>query len=184
MCRDESERVLAIVKALGIKVVIVPHIAPDQQPKDAAGWRAYGKGLAQVAQRYWDAGLGFGYHNHDFEYVRTDTGELPIDLILEGDPRLGLEFDVAWAARVGFDPMETIKKHGPRIFSAHVKDIAPKGGNADEDGWADIGAGTVAWATLLPALRDAGCTYFVMEHDNPNDHRRFATTGIAAAKAL
>ncbi|WP_343080422.1 sugar phosphate isomerase/epimerase [Ostreiculturibacter nitratireducens] len=184
MCRDNSARVLGIAKAIGMKGVIVPYIMPDQRPKDAAGWRDYGASLAKVGQPYWDAGLFFGYHNHDFEFVPTATGELPIDLILGADDRLVLEFDVAWAVRAKADPLDTIRKYGSRIRAAHVKDIAPAGENKDEDGWADIGDGIVDWKAIMPALREAGCEYFVVEHDNPKDHHRFASRSIAAARKL
>ena len=184
MCRDERARVLEIAKTLGIKAVIVPYILPDQRPSDVAGWTAYAKGLAAVGKRFTDAGLRFGYHNHDFELKPTTGGALPIDLILAADPSIQLEFDVAWAVRAGADPMATIAKYGPRLLAAHLKDIAPKGECLDEDGWADLGHGTVDWATILPALRKAGCTYFVMEHDKPSDHHRFASRALAAARKL
>lgn len=183
-CQNDPARVLEIARTLGVKAVIVPYILPDQRPTDAAGWTAYAKALAAVGQRYWDAGLTFGYHNHDFEYKAVEGGALPLDLILAADDRLMLEFDVAWAVRAGADPMATIAKHGHRLVAAHLKDIAPKGECLDEDGWADFGHGTIAWATILPALRKAGCRYFVMEHDKPNDPRRFASRAIAAARKL
>lgn len=184
MCRDEPARVLEITKTLGVSAVIVPYILPDQRPRDATGWNAYAKGLAEVGKRFTDAGLRFGYHNHDFEFKPTTGGALPIDLILGADPLIRLEFDVAWAVRAGADPMATIATYGPRLLAAHLKDIAPKGENLDEDGWADFGHGIIAWATILPALRKADCTYFVMEHDKPSDHRRFASRAIAAARKL
>ena len=68
------------------------------------------------------------------------------------------------------------------MTAVHVKDIAPDGQNVDEDGWADVGHGTVNWAGLMVALRGTKCSNFVMEHDNPSDHARFATRSINAAK--
>ena len=65
-----------------------------------------------------------------------------------------------------------------------MKDIAPAGQNADEDGWADVGQGTVDWKALMAALRGIGVKHFVMEHDNPKDDVRFATRSIATAKTL
>ena len=64
---------------------------------------------------------------------------------------------------------------GDRITAVHVKDIAPAGENADEDGWADVGQGTVDWKGLMAALKEqTKAKYFVMEHDNPKDDKRFA----------
>jgi sugar phosphate isomerase/epimerase len=184
MCKGDPARVVQIAKTLGLSGVIVPYIMPDDRPKDAKGWSAYGKSLAEVGKPFRDAGFFFGYHNHDFEYVPVDGGHLPIDLILDADDGLTLEFDVAWAVRGRTDPMVTIGRHSSRIRAAHLKDIAPAGQNLDEDGWADFGHGTVPWPTLIPALRKAGTEYFVIEHDNPSDHRRFATRSLAAANRM
>ncbi|MFN0114863.1 MAG: sugar phosphate isomerase/epimerase family protein [Paracoccaceae bacterium] len=184
MVANDAPRVLRIAKTVGLKGVIVPHIAQDDRPSDAKGWSAYGAALARVGAPYRDAGLFFGYHNHDFEYVPTDGGHLPLDLMLAADDSLVLEFDVAWAVRGNRDPMDTIARHGGRIRAAHVKDIAPAGQCEDEDGWSDVGAGTMPWAALMAALKKAGTAYFVVEHDNPSDDRRFATRSINALKAM
>jgi len=92
--------------------------------------------------------------------------------------------DVAWVIRGGADPLAWIEKYRDRITAAHVKDIAPAGQNADEDGWADVGHGTVDWPAIMAALRAVGVMHFVMEHDNPKDHTRFATRSIATAKGF
>lgn len=184
MVRDQSDRVLKTAETLGIGTVIVPAVPADQRSRDAAGWRALGEELAAAAERYWNAGLAFGWHNHDFEFVRTETGEMPLDLILAGDPKLALEFDVAWAVKGGQDPLAWIEKYAPRLVAAHIKDIAPAGENADEDGWADVGYGVMDWQTIMAALRKSSARVFVMEHDNPKDHQRFARRSIETARSL
>ena len=65
-----------------------------------------------------------------------------------------------------------------------MKDIAAPGSNADEDGWADLGQGTVEWGRLMAALTKTPVKHFVLEHDNPKDHARFAERSSAAAKTL
>ncbi len=184
MLESEPEKVLGIARSLRMERLYCPHIMPDQRPTDAAGWRAFGARLETVAAPYRDAGFGFGWHNHDFEFVALPDGTMPQAAMFDGGPNLEWEIDVAWVIRGGADPIAWIKANAARITAAHVKDIAPKGENTDEDGWADVGMGTVDWATIMVALRDAGCTHFVMEHDNPSDHLRFATRSIAAAKKL
>ena len=73
---------------------------------------------------------------------------------------------------------------GNRLTAVHLKDIAPSGENADEDGWADLGHGTVDWKALKAALAGTKVRYFVMEHDNPKDAERFASRSIATARTL
>lgn len=180
---NDVEGCLATARALGMTHLYCPYLLPDQRPTDLAGWRAFGARLQAAGAPYKAAGFGFGWHNHDFEFVAID-GQTPQDALFEGGPDLEWEADIAWIIRGGADPLDWIARHGHRITSAHVKDIAPAGENAAEDGWADVGHGTVDWAAIMPALRAAGCKTFVMEHDNPADHARFAARSIAAAKEL
>ncbi len=181
---DTPDWALEVASTLGIERIYVPHIMPDQRPSDAAGWRAFGARLEKAGAPLRAAGLGFGWHNHDFEFMAQADGSIPEASILEGGPSLEVELDVAWVIRGGSDPLAWIKQYAGRITAAHVKDIAAKGENLDEDGWADVGHGTVDWETIHAALVAAGCQHFVLEHDNPSDDRRFATRAFAALKAL
>lgn len=174
---------VALAQKLGLTQVYVPYLMPDERPTDAAGWRAFGDRLVAASKPFVDAGLTFGWHNHEFEFTALPSGELPMDLILEGND-LSFEFDVAWAAVAGFDPLDTIAKYGNRITAAHVKDRAPEGENADEDGWADAGHGVLDWPAYFAALKAAGCDNFVMEHDNPADDHRFASRALAYMQTL
>ncbi len=63
-----------------------------------------------------------------------------------------------------------------------MKDIAPAGENTDEDGWADVGHGTVDWKGLVAALKSTRVKHFVVEHDNPKDIDRLITRSIASFK--
>ena len=180
----EVSHALTVATTLGMERIYCPYLMPDDRPTDAAGWRAFGARLQAAAAPYRAAGFGFGWHNHDFEFVALPDGSIPQDCIFEGGPDLEWEADIAWIVRGGADPLAWIKKYGDRITSVHVKDIAPKGENLSEDGWADVGHGTVDWAGLMAALRGTKCTNFVMEHDNPSDHARFAARSITAAKGF
>jgi sugar phosphate isomerase/epimerase len=184
MLEGDPAQALKIARTLGIKRIYCPHLMPDQRPTDSPGWRAFGARLEAAGRPYKAAGIGFGWHNHDFEFKATPDGAIPQAEIMAGGPSLEWEMDVAWVIRGGADPVQWIRRYGPRITAAHVKDIAPAGQNMDEDGWADVGHGTVDWASMLAALRAVGCQHFVMEHDNPSDHARFAKRSILALRMI
>ncbi|WP_417480774.1 sugar phosphate isomerase/epimerase family protein [Maricaulis maris] len=184
LLEDEQDKVLDIAGTLGVKAIYCPHIQVDERPTNAARWTAFGERLERLAAIYKAKGFEFGWHNHDFEFVPLDDGQVPMQLIFDAAPSISWEADIAWVVRGGGDPFEWIKTHGGRITAVHVKDIAPAGECADEDGWADVGHGTMDWAGLMAALKDTPATYFVMEHDKPNDDARFARRSIEAAKAL
>lgn len=184
MLEDEPEKCMEIIKHFKMRGVFGPHIGPDDRPTDAAGWTAFGERLAKIGAPYVAAGVAFGWHNHDFELVPTETGEMPLDLMMAAAPDLTLELDLGWVLRAGQDPVTWIEKYAGRIAAAHIKDIAPAGENADEDGWADVGHGVQNWAPIHAALQAAGVTHYVVEHDNPADHTRFASRSLAAVQSF
>lgn len=184
MLETEPGRVLEIAGALGIATIYCPHLEPEQRPDTGAGYAAFGQRLQEAAKPFRDAGLGFGWHNHAFEFEKLADGSIPQEAIFEGGPDLEWEADIAWVIKGGGDPLHWIGALGKRITSVHIKDIAPANQNTDEDGWADVGSGTVDWPRLMAALTNTAVQYFVMEHDNPSDATRFAERSLVAAKSF
>jgi sugar phosphate isomerase/epimerase len=177
MVEKDPGRAIHVAKVLGTQKVIVPHIGADQRPSDAAGWEAFGKRLAAAGKPIEDAGFTFGWHNHDFELADLGGGVTPLDLIAAAG--VDLELDLGWVRVAGHDPVAWIQKYADRIMAVHIKDIAKDGEAVDEDGWADVGYGIMDWAAIKPALDAAGISHYVVEHDNPKDHKRLATRSLA-----
>lgn len=184
MVEREPQRVIEIAHSLGIETVYCPFLSAGQRPSTGKGYAAFGKRLQLASAPLRDAGLGFGWHNHDFELQALADGAVPLAAIFEGGPELEWEADIAWVIKGGADPFHWISLLGSRITAVHLKDIAPAGENTAEDGWADLGEGTVDWAGLMAALRDTPAKHFVLEHDNPSDPERFAKSSLAAALKL
>ncbi len=183
LVEDNPQKVIQIASALGIKAVIVPFVAPPDRPTTVASWKEFAIRLAKGGKPIISAGLEFGWHNHDFELIPVE-GEMPLDLIAAASGDIKLELDLAWVQISGQDPVEWLQKYSGRIIAAHVKDVAPEGENADEDGWADVGHGIMDWKAIKAALDAAGVHRYVIEHDNPNDHKRMATRSIASVQAF
>lgn len=161
-------------RTLGMGALYCPYILPEEQPKSAAGWKAWGKRLAAVAARLRGEGLAFGWHNHDFEFVKLKDGSYPIERIFEGAPLLDWECDIAWVAHARQNPAKWLKTYAERVTAVHLKDNAPKGENLDQHGQTDVGAGTVKWHEVFPAIRNTRCLHLVVEHDDPKDVKAFA----------
>ncbi len=180
----DTDAALKTAETLGMKVLYCPAIPKEERSQGEAKWVELGETLAQLGETFRKRGFGFGWHNHDFEFKPTDSGKLPMDIILDTAPNNDWEMDVAWVVKGGHDPMEWIKKHGARINAVHVKDIAPAGEATNEDGWADVGHGTLDWQALQTAVKaQTNARYWVMEHDNPSDDARFAQRSFASVSA-
>ena len=182
---NNFDRVERIAETLGIEAIFCPYLDAEQRPDDRAGWIEFAERLSAVNKRVAESGRAFGWHNHDFEFRALADGSVPQQTILEAAPDIAWEADIAWIVRGGGDPMEWIDSYGERIVAVHVKDIAPAGTAEDEDGWADVGHGTMDWQALVVALRQKTRTrHFVVEHDNPSDCDRFASRSIEAMRAF
>jgi sugar phosphate isomerase/epimerase len=179
---EDTDAALKIVDTVGIKTVFCPAPPSDDYRNGKGDWHAFAKGLARIADALKAAGKGFGYHNHHWEFGQVD-GKTPIEIILDASPNIQWEMDLAWVVKANEDPIRWMDKLGNRITAIHVKDIAPAGQNADEDGWADVGQGTLDWKQLLAdAKAKTKAAYFVAEHDKPSDAIRFARRSMDALK--
>lgn len=181
----DTDAAIKTADQVGIKVAFCPAPPSPEYREGKGDWHKLAADLAKVAGAFKAAGKGFGYHNHHWEFTKLADGRTPIEVILDASPDIQWEMDLAWVVKAGEDPIAWMKKLGSRIVAIHVKDIAPAGECLDEDGWADVGQGTLDWKQLIAdakALTKA--EYWVMEHDKPSDAIRFARRSIEAVKSF
>jgi sugar phosphate isomerase/epimerase len=180
---EDAAGAIEIAKIVGIKTIYCPAPPSDDYREGKGDWAALAAGLARIGKALNAAGVGFGYHNHNWEFGKMGGGKRPIEVLLDALPTLEWEMDLAWLVRAGEDPLAWMNKLGSRITALHVKDIAPAGQALDEDGWADVGHGTLDWKALLAAAQEkTRVKYLVMEHDKPSDAMRFARRSIQSVK--
>ena len=183
---DDLDRDLAGVvgaaQTMGVETVVLPHIAADKRPADAAGWKAFAARLTTHSAALAEKGLRLAWHNHDFEYNPLPDGSRPIDHIISA-PGVMFEPDIAWIVRAGYKPEVEMAKFPGKVAAFHVKDTAPAGVTKD-DGWTDIGAGTIDWKKLLPVIAASGANLLIFENDNPSDWRGFAAHSYAFVAKL
>lgn len=180
---NDTDRAIETAKKLGIHTIIIPFLAPADRPSTATGWESFAQHLAKVGETVVASGLDFAWHNHDFELVPVD-GAMPLDLIAGASDDIKIELDLAWVKTAHQDPVAWLERLSGRLVAAHLKDVAPKGENVDEGGWSDVGYGVLDWAAIKPAMDAAGVDRYVIEHDNPSDHKRMATRSLASVRAF
>ena len=179
---DVAHQIAGIV---GIRHLICPWLDKKERPGSRSGWRKFARHMDALGQSFREKGLSLSWHNHDFEFAALPDGTVPLRELLEHAPAIGWQFDVAWAVRAGQDPLAWISEFGHRITALHMKDIAPEGTQQREDGWADLGHGTMDWPAIWQKVRKGSpASLFVLEHDNPSDILRFARRSLATARSL
>jgi sugar phosphate isomerase/epimerase len=181
--REDVDGAAKVAKEFGVKELIIPAVPQEERIADAAGWTKLGKELAGYQKKLAGHGIDLAWHNHSFEFAKLADGSYPLDLIFAAAPDLHWQADIGWIAWAGEDPAAWIKKYSNRVTALHVKDLAPKGENAEEDGQADVGHGVLDWKKLQSVIKAPSVKYLVMEHDNPNDFERFARRSYATVSA-
>lgn len=181
--QNNLPELIAFNQAIGNDTLIAPYIPYLVGEKRAAVFRETGQLLGGLAQRCQAEGMNLLYHNHHWEMVELD-GKLAIDWLFDsaGDS-LGFEPDLAWITFGGVDPIALMQRYAGRCPRIHVKDLGTAGPDSSEplmDGavMTDVGAGSLDWPALLPAARDAGAAWYIVEHDNPRDPVASVTNSI------
>ena len=96
---DDLAKVISTARTLGMERIFVPAVPPEQRIPDAAMWQSIAERLEAIGQKIRDAGLRFGWHNHDFEFNACADGRLPMDILMEVAPSIEWEADIAWIVR-------------------------------------------------------------------------------------
>lgn len=178
------DKIIAIAESFEIEGVVIPDVPMGLSLRTKDDWAGFGLEIAEAARPLRDAGLTVSYHNHDTELLELPDGSTPLAVLLDADPDLQIELDIAWAHKAFRDPVKEIETYGARIRGAHIKDVAALGKNLQEDGWADVGQGVLCWQKIWRALNAADVVNRVVEHNKPADHWRFAKRSIETLREL
>lgn len=160
----QMDKVISAAKELDLKHVYLAWIGPDRY---ANGWKPLAKQFNEFGKVLKDAGLQFGYHNHDFEFALD--GDQPGLWVLADhvDPELvKFELDCYWALHAGHDPVEAIRRLGTLCTLTHWKDKAKDPPHS----YCEVGEGLVDWVGVKAACEEAGCEYGFIEMDQCPKH--------------
>ncbi len=167
--RDETSAVIDEHQLWGCKLTAIGGFFPKEPT--TADWTTFAREYNQISTRFAGSGLTIGYHNHSHELAHYD-GRPAMDILLEQlDPSIWVEIDTYWITHGGGDPVQWINKAKGRIPAVHLKDM---GIDAERKQFmAEIGAGNLNWAAILPACRAAGVKWYIVEQDNCNGRDPF-----------
>jgi sugar phosphate isomerase/epimerase len=175
------QRALEDSNIVGNHYIVHPFFGQDGNGpiRDAAKYRAFARDLNKAGELARKAGLDFGYHNHQAEFLRQNgTSKTGYDILTgETDPRLvHLEVDLFWAFRGASDPVDMIQRLRGRIKQVHVKDMDV---NAS---FADPGAGLIDFGRIFQHAREAGLVEYIVERDDAGSPPRSPADALVTAK--
>ena len=155
----------AAARTIGHKWLVVASV-PGRFFQSVASLKELAQRFNAAGKRAKDAGLRFGYHNHNIEF-KAVGGAVPLELLLsETDPSLvDFEMDAYWVTQGGGDPLALIGKFPGRFKLLHAKDASA----APESAMRDVGAGVIDWKKIFAERKKAGIEHVFVEHDQPAD---------------
>jgi sugar phosphate isomerase/epimerase len=136
-----------------------------------------------AAQRLLAEGIQLAYHNHHVDYSKHD-GETLFDIVRRLSPSLHFEIDVHWVPRGGRNPVDVLGEVAGQVELVHLKDYrvgllpasaiellaaGDKAGFSREFAglvqFAEVGAGTLDFAAIIPAALASGAEHLLVEQD-------------------
>jgi sugar phosphate isomerase/epimerase len=156
--KQYADKCIEGAKELGQKYITWPWLDPESRTLDKFK-QLTGK-LNMVGERVTKAGLGFAYHNHDYEFF-DHNGENGYDIVMrETDPTfVKLQLDLYWVMHSSpLTPSQLIDLHPGRFVMWHIKDMD----KVTRD-YSELGNGSIDFTTILPEATRAGLQYYYIE---------------------
>jgi sugar phosphate isomerase/epimerase len=175
----QFDKSVAMAKTLGADTVVLPYMGTEH--RNEQGWQAALPNFNRFAADLKETGLGFAYHNHDFEFTIRPGGTSLFERFLAAtDPALvKVELDLYWAVFAGESPAALIERLAERLYAYHVKDLG-----ADRK-MAAVGEGTIDFAALFRLRGSGGVRHFYVENDQaPAPYIPDITTSFRTLSAM
>ncbi len=158
-------RTLQEASEIGQKWLVVPSL-PETARDSIDSLKRTAELLNTAADDARTFKIKVAFHNHAVEFEEID-GRRILDVLLdETDAELvDFEMDLYWIIKAGADPFDYFRRYPGRFPLLHVKDSS----GAPEHRMTEVGRGTIDFARIFAARKQAGFKHYYVEHDNPRE---------------
>ena len=165
------EKCIAAAKTLESPYLTWPFVLEEY--RNPAGFERLATLLNQIGQQVTEAGLGFAYHNHGYEFEDWE-GTTGFDIILaKTNPQwVKLQLDMYWAVHSGRTPQELVAAQPGRFVMWHIKDM-----HKESRDYTEMGQGSIDYTSMLPDPKTSGLQYYYIEQGG-----NFALSSMESAK--
>lgn len=145
-------------KALGKSYITWPWLAPEF--RSIENFKILAEKLNGIGEQVTEAGLGFAYHNHDFEFTDHHGEQGYSSILYDTDPELvKLQMDMYWVEHSSkLSPKQLIENHPGRFVMWHIKDMD----KVTRD-YTELGNGSIDYVTLLSNIDTDALEYYYLE---------------------
>ena len=183
----KGQEMVDFFKAFGVKYVTIPHY-PGKNYKTEEARKATCETFMQVAELLAKNEMVLQYHNHDFEFGKTEDGTYYLDWLYGALPadKFQVQLDTCWVHYGGEDPVKYIEAYRDRMHTIHFKDFVcsklaagpvyeligvestGKKASFEESGFAQkpVGQGIQDFDAMLRAMEASAVEYVIVELDD------------------
>ena len=157
---DQLKYAIEDAKTIGHNYLTQPWFAEDKRSLDT--FKMLTDKFNKAGEMCKNAGIKFAYHNHNFEFVKTD-GTCGYEVLLKGTQKdlVFYEMDLYWVIYAGEKPDEWFAKYPGRFPMWHVKDMS-KAANREST---EVGAGSIDFKEIFTHKKEAGFVNFFIEQE-------------------
>lgn len=144
------DEAIAAHKEAGMKYIVTPWM---EVPATISDLQTYCEYYNEIGKKCKEAGIRYGYHNHDFEFTKIEE-QMMYDYMIENtDPELVFfQMDVYWVVRGGQSPVDYFNRYPGRFTLLHIKDEKELGQS-----------GMVGFDAIFNNTDVAGTEYLIVE---------------------
>jgi len=160
---------------IGTKYITWPWLAPEYRTMD--NYKLLAEKLNKMGEQVNAAGLGFAYHNHDFEFTEHH-GENGYDTILYNTDAtlVKLQMDMYWVEHSSrLSPKQLIENHPGRYVMWHIKDMD----KVTRD-YTEMGNGSIDYVDILSTIRLDALEYYYIEQGGNFAHNSMQSIAESA----
>ena len=176
--RENAQKMADDHAELGVEYVVQPWV--NEEDRNVETYKKMITAWNEVGLVMKNAGIQFGYHNHNFEFKPVD-GLVPYyDIFMPemDEDLITMELDLYWATKAGQDPVEMFNKYPGRFQLLHYKDMADDNNipfyDVVKEDLTSVGEGLIDFKRIWEARDLAGMKYFFVEDDNQGSGTPFA----------
>jgi sugar phosphate isomerase/epimerase len=147
---------------IGCRYLVIPYLTEDYR-YGTEKFKEVMKFIPVIAQACEQAGVMLLYHNHAFEFEKTEAGEYVLDYMYRMIPEneLKMELDTCWANVAGVSPVQYLRKYSGRSPVVHLKDY----NDSEPFEFKAVGYGVQDMPSILAEAVAVGCGWVIVEQD-------------------
>jgi sugar phosphate isomerase/epimerase len=170
---DNMKQTIDACAEVGQKFVICPYMIDTDRNEAKVKHLIEGFNVAGEACK--KAGMVYGYHNHDFEFVKIGNKTMYEHIVEGTDPKLvTMELDMYWSEKGSGTTIDWLKKYPGRFQLVHVKDMA----KTEKQETVEVGDGSINFQEIFKYAPLAGTSYFMVELEH---YKTTPMEGVAKA---